>query len=87
MTFLKDRFGSMFTHAAEGEINFKFNVVSKNLCPEHFVKLGLLSPNQPDLTSYLCPRCFSTEDWKLCFMLVSKAAHPLLYQVIVALTT
>lgn len=67
----------MFTHAAEGETHFKFNVVLKDLCPEYFVKLGLLSHNQPvDLTSYLCPRCFSTEDWKLWFILVSKAAHP-----------
>lgn len=78
----------MFTHAAEGEMNFKFNVVLKNWRPEYFVKLGLLSHTQPvDLTSYLCPRCFSTEAWKLWFLLVSKAAHPLLYRVIVALAT
>lgn len=81
----------MFTHAAEGKINFNFSeVILKNLCPEYFVKLRLLSGNQPQpvyLTSYLHQCSLSTEDWKLWFILVGKAAHPLLNQVIVALTT
>lgn len=47
-----------------------------------------MSHNQPvELTSYLCQRCFSIEDWKLWFILVSEAAHPLFSQVIVALGT